>query len=274
MVKNCTKNKINWTGWIISGGAIFFIVTMLIVPLLVIFNEALSSGFKVYFDAIADSETFSALSLTFVAAMVSIPLNVIFGISAAWVIGKYKFFGRNLLISLIELPFAVPPVITGLMFVLIFGTAGFLGDFLNTHNFRVIFALPGIILATIFVTFPFVAKELIPLMESQGIEEEEAGAVLGANAFQIFFMVTLPNIKWGLTYGILLSTARAVGEFGAVSVVSGHIMGVTNTLPLYIETLYDDFNFTGAFAVASLLTIFAVFTLLIKTVLESKLKNR
>lgn len=272
-MNNYTENKLSWTGWVVSLGGIFFIAVMLIIPIFVIFSEALGDGFKSYFYALTDKETFSALSLTFIAALVSIPLNLIFGISAAWVISKYNFFGRSLLISIIELPFAVPPVITGLMLVLIFGGSGFLGNLLNAHNVKVIFALPGIILATIFVTFPFVARQLIPLMESQGIEEEEAGAVLGANGFQIFFMITLPNIKWGLIYGVLLSTARAVGEFGAVSVVSGHIMGVTNTLPLYIETLYDEFNFAAAFGVASMLTMFAAVTLVIKTLTESKLKN-
>lgn len=263
-----------WLQWLLIGGALGFVVMFLIVPLFLVFEQALEKGFSVYWEAIREPDTFKAIQLTLITAAISVPLNLIFGIVAAWLIAKFDFWGKNLLITLIDLPFAISPVISGLIFVLLFGLQGWLGPWLSSHNLKIIFAVPGIILATIFVTFPFVARELIPVMQSLGNEEEEAALVLGANGWQTFFRVTLPNIKWGLLYGVILCNARAMGEFGAVSVVSGHIRGQTNTIPLQVEILYNEYNFTAAFSVASLLALLALVTLIVKTVVEWKSGKR
>jgi sulfate/thiosulfate transport system permease protein len=253
--------------------AIWFLGLFLILPVIAVFAKALENGFAVYFAALREPDALSAIKLTLMTAAISVPLNLFFGVTAAWAITKFRFPGKNLLITLIDLPFSVSPVISGLIFVLVFGLHGWLGPWLVSHDIRIIFALPGIVLATIFVTFPFVARELIPLMQSQGKEEEEAALVLGASGLQTFFRVTLPNIGWGLVYGVVLCNARAMGEFGAVSVVSGHIRGATNTIPLYVEILYNEYNFSAAFAVASLLTLLAFVTLALKTIAERKFKG-
>ena len=250
--------------------ALAFIALFLIVPLLSVFTEALRQGFGFYFQTLRDPMTVSAIELTLIAAGISVPLNCLFGVAAAWTIAKFDFPGKNLLLTLIDLPFSISPVISGMIYVLIFGAQGWFGPWLMDHNIRIIFAVPGIVLATIFVTFPFVARELIPLMQAQGRTEEEAARVLGANGWQMFWRVTLPNIKWGLLYGVILCNARAMGEFGAVSVVSGHIQGKTNTIPLHVQILYEGNNLTGAFAVASLLTFLALVTLMLKTWVEYK----
>jgi len=250
-----------------------FFGIFLLLPLLSVFTEALHKGFGFYLNAIAEPDTWSAIKLTFLAAGISVPLNLIFGIAASWAIAKFDFKGKHLLITLIDLPFSVSPVIAGLIFVLVFGAQGWFGGWLSDHDIRIIFAVPGIVLATIFVTFPFVARELIPLMEAQGREEEEAATVLGASGWQTFWKVTLPNIKWGLLYGVILCNARAMGEFGAVSVVSGHIRGYTNTIPLQVEILYNEYNYVAAFAVASLLALLALLTLVAKTYVEWRLKS-
>lgn len=263
-----------WLQWLLIGVALGFVVMFLIVPLFLVFEQALEKGFSVYWEAIREPDTFKAIQLTLITAAISVPLNLIFGIVAAWLISKFDFLGKNILITLIDLPFAISPVISGLIFVLLFGLQGLLGQWLSSHNLKIIFAVPGIILATIFVTFPFVARELIPVMQSLGSEEEEAALVLGANGWQTFFRVTLPNIKWGLLYGVILCNARAMGEFGAVSVVSGHIRGQTNTIPLQVEILYNEYNFTAAFAVASLLALLALVTLIVKTIVEWKSGKR
>lgn len=263
-----------WLQWLLIGGALGFVIMFLIVPLFLVFQQALEKGFWVYWEAIREPDTFKAIQLTLITAAISVPLNLIFGIVAAWLIAKFDFWGKNLLITLIDLPFAISPVISGLIFVLLFGLQGWLGPWLSSHNLKIIFAVPGIILATIFVTFPFVARELIPVMQSLGSEEEEAALVLGANGWQTFFRVTLPNIKWGLLYGVILCNARAMGEFGAVSVVSGHIRGQTNTIPLQVEILYNEYSFTAAFSVASLLALLALVTLIVKTIVEWKSGKR
>ena len=250
--------------------AVSFLCLFLLLPLFAIFAEALRNGLPAYFASFTSSETLAALRLTLITVAIIIPLNLVFGIAAAWTIAKFEFKGKGFLLTLIDLPFAVSPVVSGLIFVLLFGSHGWFGSWLSEHGFKIIFALPGIILATVFVTFPFIARELIPLMQSQGTEEEQAAMVLGASGWQTFFKVTLPNIKWGLFYGVILCGARAVGEFGAVSVVSGHIRGKTNTLPLHIEILYNEYDFVGAFSVASLLTMFAFVTLLVKSFIEWK----
>jgi sulfate transport system permease protein len=250
--------------------ALAFIALFLIVPLLSVFTEALRSGFGFYFQTLRDPMTVSAIELTLIAAGISVPLNCLFGVAAAWAIAKFDFPGKNVLLTLIDLPFSISPVISGMIYVLIFGAQGWFGPWLIDHNVRIIFAVPGIVLATIFVTFPFVARELIPLMQAQGRTEEEAARVLGASGWQMFWRVTLPNIKWGLLYGVILCNARAMGEFGAVSVVSGHIQGKTNTIPLHVQILYENNNIQGAFAVASLLTFLALVTLLLKTWVEYK----
>jgi sulfate transport system permease protein len=247
-----------------------FLTLFLFVPLISVFYEALKKGLDVYLAAITEPDALSAIQLTLTAAAIAVPLNLIFGVAAAWAVAKFEFRGKNLLVTLIDLPFSVSPVVSGLIYVLIFGMQGWLGPWLAEHDIKVIFAVPGIVLATIFVTVPFIARELIPLMQAQGTEEEEAAVVLGANGWQIFFRVTLPNIKWGLLYGTILCNARAMGEFGAVSVVSGHIRGSTNTLPLHVEILYNEYNFAAAFAVASLLALLALVTLTLKTLIESK----
>jgi sulfate transport system permease protein len=264
--------------------ALGFLSLFLFLPLVFLFAQAFAKGFGFYLETLRDPNALSAIKLTFIAAAVSVPLNCVFGVCAAWAIAKFDFHGKNILLTLIDLPFSVSPVISGLIYVLVFGAQGWLGLYLNTehpalpwlqnflseHNFRIIFAVPGIVLATMFVTVPFVARELIPLMQAQGRSEEEAARVLGASGWQTFWRVTLPNVKWALIYGVILCNARAMGEFGAVSVVSGKIRGQTNTVPLHIEALYDDYNFTGAFAVASLLAFLALVTLGLKLWVEHK----
>ncbi len=254
--------------WGLTAVALAFLALFLFLPLVAVFTEAFRKGGAAYLAALADPDTLAAIRLTLLTTVIAVPLNVVFGVAAAWAIAKFEFRGKNLLITLIDLPFAVSPVIAGMIFVLMFGAHGWLGPWLDAHDIQVVFAAPGIILATTFVTFPFVARELIPLMQEQGPEEEEAARVLGASGWQIFTRVTLPNIKWGLLYGIILCNARATGEFGAVSVVSGHIRGETNTLPLHIEILYNEYNFSAAFAVASLLTLLALVTLVAKSAVE------
>lgn len=259
-----------WVRWTLTSVALLFIALFLLVPLAQVFTSALDKGISYYIDAIREPDALSALKLTLITAFFSIFFNSAFGLASAWAITKFQFPGKSLLITLIDLPFTVSPVVSGLVYVLLFGLQGLMGHWLKDHNMQVIFALPGIVLATMFVTFPFVSRELIPLMQEQGSEEEEAAMVLGANGLQIFWRVTLPNIQWGLLYGVILCNARAMGEFGAVSVVSGHIRGLTNTLPLHVEILYNDYNFTAAFAVASLLTFLAVLTLIAKTLVGLK----
>ena len=254
--------------WIIIGVSLTFFVTFLVLPLLAVFSEALRKGWAAYVAAITQPDALSSIRLTLLAAAIAVPLNVLFGIAAAWAVAKHDFRGKQLLITLIDLPFSVSPVIAGLVYVLVFGAQGWFGPWLYEHDIKIIFAVPGIVLATIFVTVPFVARELIPLMQAQGRDEEEAALVLGASGWQTFTRVTLPNIKWGLFYGVILCNARAMGEFGAVSVVSGHIRGLTNTMPLHVEILYNEYNFAAAFAVASLLALLALVTLVIKTMIE------
>ena len=259
--------------WIVTAIALGFVALFLIVPLAAVFTEAFSKGFEAYTAAITTEDALAALRLTLLAAAIAVPANVVFGVAAGWAIGKFRFRGRQLLMTLIDLPFAVSPVISGLVFVLLFGRQGWLGPWVIDHGFQVVFAVPGIVLATIFVSFPFVAREIIPIMEATGTEEEEAARVLGAGGLQMFVRVTLPNIKWGLLYGVILATARAMGEFGAVSVVSGHIRGVTNTLPLHVEILYNEYNAQAAFAVASLLACLALVTLVLKALVERRVRQ-
>ncbi|NMO96318.1 sulfate ABC transporter permease subunit CysW [Paenibacillus lemnae] len=253
-----------WVRWVLIGLAGLVLLWLIILPLAIVLSEALKKGWGVYIAALSDPDALSALRLTLLTAAITVPLNTIFGVVAAWTITKFRFKGKGLLVTLVDLPFAVSPVIGGLIFVLIFGRQGWLGPWLDSHDIKIIFALPGIILATLFITFPFVVKELIPLMEDQGTGEEEAAVTLGAKGWQVFWQVTLPNIKWGLLYGIILCNARAMGEFGAVSVVSGHIRGETNTLPLHVEILYNEYQFQASFAVSSLLLLLALVTLLLK----------
>jgi sulfate/thiosulfate transport system permease protein len=248
--------------------ALIFLGVFLVMPLLVVFVQALSKGLAVYAAAIAEPMAWAAVKLTLLVAAIAVPLNLIFGTAASWAIAKFEFRGKSTLITLIDLPFAVSPVIAGLVFILIFGAHGWFGGFLRAHHIRIVFAVPGIVLATVFVTFPFIARELIPVMQSQGKADEETALSLGATGWQTFWRVTLPNIRWGLLYGVLLCNARAMGEFGAVSVVSGHIRGLTNTLPLHVEILYNEYNYTAAFAVASLLALLALLTLAGKSLLE------
>ncbi len=250
--------------------ALIFLGLMLIAPLLVVFVEAFSRGIGVYFAALALPDTMSALQLTLLVAAIAVPMNLVFGVAAAWAIAKFDFKGKSFLLTLIDLPFAVSPVVSGLIFVLLFGANSVLGPWLDAQGIKILFAVPGIVIATIFITFPFIARELIPLMQQQGTTEEEAAVSLGASGWRTFFLVTLPNVKWGLLYGVLLCNARAMGEFGAVSVVSGHIRGMTNTLPLHIEILYNDNKAAAAFAVASLLAMLALVTLAVKTLLEAR----
>ena len=256
--------------WLLIGAALLFLGLFLVVPLAAVFAEAFAKGVGFYLHTFNDANTLSAIKLTFLTAAIAVPLNCIFGVAAAWAIAKFDFRGKTVLITLIDLPFSVSPVVSGLIYVLLFGAQGLLGPWLLEHNLKIIFAVPGIVLATMFVTFPFVARELIPLMQAQGRTEEEAARMLGASGWQTFWRVTLPNIKWGLLYGVILCNARAMGEFGAVSVVSGHIRGQTNTIPLHVEILYNEYNFAGAFAVASLLTFLALVTLALKTWVEHK----
>ncbi len=257
--------------WGLTALALAFLTLFLILPLLVVFLEAFSSGVSAYVAAVSEPDALAALKLTLLAAAIAVPANLVFGVCAAWTIAKFEFPGKQVLTTLIDLPFAVSPVISGMVFVLLFGRQGFVGPWLADHDMRIVFAVPGIVLATIFVSFPFVAREIIPVMEAAGTHEEEAARVLGAGGFQTFFRVTLPNIKWGLLYGVILCNARAMGEFGAVSVVSGKIRGATNTLPLQVEILYNEYMFQAAFAVATLLTSVALVTLVIKTVVERRL---
>ena len=256
--------------WLILGTALTFFAVFLLMPLIAVFVEALRKGWETYASALVDPDALSALRLTLLAATIALPLNLVFGVCAAWAIAKFEFRGKHFLITLIDLPFSVSPVIAGLIYVLVFGAQGWFGPWLAEHDVKIIFAVPGIVLATVFVTFPFIARELIPLMQAQGKEEEEAAVVLGANGLQTFWHVTLPNVKWGLLYGVILTNARAMGEFGAVSVVSGHIRGETNTLPLHVEILYNEYQFAAAFAVASLLALLALVTLGIKTWIEHR----
>ena len=265
------KNKL--TKWILILISVLFLVLMLIFPLIVIIAEALKKGWDAYLAAITDTYTLEALKLTLIATIIATFLNTIFGLFASWAITKFNFKGKNILTALIDLPFAISPVIAGLIFVLTFGRGSFLEDFLANNNIKIVFATPGIVLATIFVTFPFIVRELIPLMNSQGKDEEEAAAIMGASGFTIFRKVTLPNIKWALLYGIILCSARAMGEFGAVSVVSGHIRGKTNTLPLHVEILYNEYQFSAAFAVASILVIIAIIILILRNIVEWKGKK-
>jgi sulfate transport system permease protein len=256
---------------VLTAVALLFLALFLVLPLLTVFTEAFANGTAAYVAAITEPDAMAALRLTLLAAAIAVPANLVFGISAGWAIAKFDFPGKNLLTTLIDLPFAVSPVISGMVFVLLFGRQGLLGPWMAEHGVKVVFAVPGIVLATIFVSFPFIAREIIPVMEAAGTQEEEAARVLGAGGFQTFMRVTLPNIKWGLIYGVILCNARAMGEFGAVSVVSGKIRGVTNTLPLHVEILYNEYAFQAAFAVASLLTVLAIVTLIVKTVVENRL---
>ncbi|HLA34510.1 MAG TPA: sulfate ABC transporter permease subunit CysW [Rhodocyclaceae bacterium] len=262
-----------WVRRTILTLSLLFFAIFLLLPLLTVFVEALRKGWGVYFAALLEEDALSAIKLTLIAAAIAVPLNLVFGVAAAWSIAKFEFRGKQVLITLIDLPFSVSPVIAGLIYVLVFGAQGWFGGWMAEHDLKIIFAVPGIVLATVFVTFPFVARELIPLMEAQGREEEEAAIVLGATGWQTFWRVTLPNVKWGLIYGVILCNARAMGEFGAVSVVSGHIRGMTNTLPLHVEILYNEYNHVAAFSVASLLLLLAVFILLLKQWSESRINR-
>jgi sulfate transport system permease protein len=257
-----------WVRTLLLTVALGFLTLFLFVPLVAVFAEAFKKGWQVYLAAIVEADAIAAIKLTLIAAGIAVPLNLVFGVSAAWLIAKFDFRGKSILLTLIDLPFSVSPVISGLIYVLLFGAQGWFGQWLMDHDIKILFAVPGIVLATIFVTFPFVARELIPLMQAQGSEEEEAALVLGASGWSTFWRVTLPNIKWGLLYGVILCNARAMGEFGAVSVVSGHIRGETNTVPLQVEILYNEYNFAAAFAVASLLALLALLTLAVKSAIE------
>lgn len=254
--------------WLLIGIAVIFLGAFLFLPLAVVFGTAFAKGMRFYFDSLREPDALAAIRLTLIAAGIAVPMNLAFGIAAAWVIGKFEFVGKSVLITLIDLPFSVSPVVSGLIYVLLFGLQGLLGPWLIAHGVRIIFAVPGIVLATIFVTFPFVARELLPMIQAQGNDEEEAALTLGASGWQTFFRVTVPNVKWALLYGVILCNARAMGEFGAVSVVSGHIRGLTNTMPLHIEILYNDYQFVAAFAVASLLALLALLTLVVKSIVE------
>ncbi|WP_336720158.1 sulfate ABC transporter permease subunit CysW [Acinetobacter soli] len=257
-----------WVRYTLLSIALLFFLSCLILPLILVFVEAFRQGVEVYINALINPDTLSAVKLTLLTAAIAVPLNVIFGVAAAWAVAKFQFAGKSILTTLIDLPFSVSPVIAGLMLVLIFGMQGWFGPWFMDHDIKVLYAVPAIVLATVFITVPFVARELIPLMEAQGTEEEEAAMVLGASGWQTFWKVTLPNIKWGLIYGVILCNARAMGEFGAVSVVSGHIRGETNTLPLHVEILYNEYTFSAAFAVSSLLALLAIVTLILKTWVE------
>jgi sulfate/thiosulfate transport system permease protein len=260
--------------WALIGTALVFLTLVLLLPLAIVFTQALAKGLPAYLEAIREPDALSAARLTLLIASIAVPINLVFGVAAAWCISKFEFRGKNVLITLIDLPFAVSPVISGMIFVLLFGAHGWFGEWLFDRDIQIIFAVPGMVLATTFVTAPFIARELIPLMQEQGSEEEEAAIVLGASGWQTFFRVTLPNIKWGLLYGLILCNARAMGEFGAVSVVSGHIRGETNTMPLHVEILHNEYDEVGAFAVAFLLALLAVVTLVLKAVLERRMAGR
>lgn len=269
-----SRNAPSWArlALIIAAWATF--IVFLVLPLTIVLVEALKMGVAHFFDSMLEADAISALKLTLLAVAISVPLNLIFGVAAAWCVSKHDFYGKSILITLIDLPFSVSPIIAGLVYVLLFGAQGFFGEWLIEHDIQIIFAVPGIVLATLFVTVPFVARELIPLMQQQGTQEEEAARLLGASGWQMFWHVTVPNIKWGLMYGVVLSTARAMGEFGAVSVVSGHIRGFTNTLPLHVEILYNEYNHVAAFSVASLLLILALIMLLLKQWSESRINRQ
>ncbi len=266
--KKISTTEPTWIRLLLITIALAWLALFLLVPLAAVFTEALRKGWHTYLAAFDDPNMWSAVRLTLIAAGISVPLNLVFGVAAAWTIARFDFHGKSFLLTLIDLPFAVSPVIAGLIYVLVFGLQGWFGEWLSDHDIQIIFAVPGIVLATIFVTFPFVARELIPLMQAQGKDEEEAAIVLGASGWQMFWRVTLPNIKWGLLYGVILANARAMGEFGAVSVVSGHIRGMTNTLPLHVEILFNEYNFVASFACASLLAMLALITLVLKTFVE------
>ncbi|PPE76011.1 sulfate ABC transporter permease subunit CysW [Solimonas fluminis] len=266
--KNAVITEAPWVRRTLTAVALLFLCGFLLLPLVAVFVEALRNGVETYFEALKDPDALAAIELTLIAAAIAVPLNLVFGVSAAWAITKFEFRGKSLLVSLIDLPFSVSPVVAGLIYVLIFGSHGWAGPWLSEHGIKVLFSTPGIVLATVFVTFPFIARELIPLMTEQGTDDEQAALSLGATGWQTFWRVTLPNIKWGLLYGVLLCNARAMGEFGAVSVVSGHIRGQTNTMPLHVEILYNEYQFSAAFAVASLLAMLALLTLGIKSWLE------
>ncbi|MDP3252356.1 MAG: sulfate ABC transporter permease subunit CysW [Hydrogenophaga sp.] len=270
---NSARTEAAWVRRTLIGVALVFMFLFLVLPLAAVFTEALRKGLDAYLDALKDPDAWSAIRLTFFTALVAVPLNLVFGVAAAWAVAKYEFRGKSFLTTLIDLPFSVSPVVAGLIYVLVFGAQGWLGPWLAEHDIKIVFAVPGIILATIFVTFPFIARELIPLMQAQGNDEEQAAIVLGATGWQTFWYVTLPNIKWGLIYGVILCNARAMGEFGAVSVVSGHIRGQTNTMPLHVEILYNEYQSVAAFAVASLLALLALVTLVIKSVAEWKMER-
>jgi sulfate transport system permease protein len=260
--------EVRGVGILLLGLAVLILLVLVIVPLLSVFSMAFAKGLTPFLEAISHPDTISAIKLTLTTALIAVPLNTVFGVTAAWAITKFEFRGKSLLISLIDLPFSVSPVIAGLLFVLLFGSRGLLGPFLSEHELRIVYATPGVILATVFITFPFVARELIPLMQAQGAEEELAAVTLGAGGLQTFFRVTLPNIKWGIIYGVVVCSARAMGEFGAVSVVSGHVRGMTNTLPLHVEILYNEYDQVGAFSVASLLTLVSLVALVVKKIIE------
>ena len=262
-----------WVRYTLLGLALSFIVLFLVLPLAAVFTEALRKGGEAYWEALKEPDAWAAIRLTLLTAVIAVPLNLVFGVAAAWAIAKYEFAGKAFLTTLVDLPFSVSPVVAGLIYVLMFGAQGWFGPWLQAHDIKIIFAVPGIVLATVFVTFPFIARELIPLMQAQGNDEEQAAIVLGAMGWQTFWYVTLPNIKWGLIYGVILCNARAMGEFGAVSVVSGHIRGQTNTMPLHVEILYNEYQSVAAFAVASLLALLALVTLVIKSVVEWRHAN-
>jgi sulfate/thiosulfate transport system permease protein len=257
-----------WVKWSLIALALAMVFLFLVLPLAAVFTEALRKGLPVYWEALQEPDAWSAIRLTLLTAAIAVPMNLVFGVAAAWAIAKYEFRGKAFLTTLVDLPFSVSPVVAGLVYVLMFGANGWFGPWLQAHDLKIVFAVPGIVLATIFVTFPFIARELIPLMQAQGTDEEQAAQVLGASGWQTFWHVTLPNIKWGLVYGVILCNARAMGEFGAVSVVSGHIRGQTNTMPLHVEILYNEYQSVAAFAVASLLALLALVTLAIKTAVE------
>jgi sulfate transport system permease protein len=274
LVQRSARTEAPWVRWLLTAVALAFLALFLVLPLVTVFAEALAKGFGLFWAALADPVTLSSIRLTLLVAAIAVPVNMVFGIAAAWAITKFEFRGKSVLVTLIDLPFSVSPVISGLVFVLLFGLQGWFGPWLREHDIKIIFAVPGIVLATLFVTFPFVARELIPLMQEQGTQEEEAAATLGASGWKTFMQVTLPNIRWALLYGVLLCNARAMGEFGAVAVVSGHIRGLTTTMPLHIEILYNEYNLLAAFAVASLLALLALVTLVAKTALEWKLAGQ
>ncbi|WP_137919675.1 sulfate ABC transporter permease subunit CysW [Hydrogenophaga sp. 2FB] len=265
---SAARTEAPWVRRTLIGVALVFMFLFLVLPLAAVFTEALRKGLESYVDALKDPDAWSAIRLTLITALIAVPLNLVFGVAAAWAVAKYEFRGKSFLTTLIDLPFSVSPVVAGLIYVLVFGAQGWFGPWLAEHDIKIVFAVPGIILATIFVTFPFIARELIPLMQAQGNDEEQAAIVLGASGWQTFWHVTLPNIKWGLIYGVILCNARAMGEFGAVSVVSGHIRGQTNTMPLHVEILYNEYQSVAAFAIASLLALLALVTLVIKSVAE------